>query len=382
MMQRLPLVMLLAILSAGWIAAAPSQGTAYANLSVLLAAHPLHGVLAHYDREIAALKQTLSPDLSAAIEQRIDRGSVTARKDSGSARAQVGLVASETGSSDRSDENAALSAVLAARRSAGESMSLYARRLRGQSAAASAAYAAASRTRVERAVAAREQQLREKELDVAYDLARKNGPARLKLRIALNELHLDRPTRARFEAELAALSRQELDTLSRMHAVDAVTLSQYRSGLERQAAADTAQMNEQLRAKSAANLALRGGVLRAASRGSKSDLAARIAAFRAAYPSGDTAAAIASAFTDSQADIANRFAKIGDSARNSRAEAAAQIATIARERAAIRRAMVAQIEAMVRRLAEQRHLAVGDLTATPPRGSIDLTAAVRAEFAP
>ncbi len=54
-------------------------------------------------------------------------------------------------------------------------------------------------------LAAREQQLREKELDVAYDLARKNAAARLTLRIHLNELHLDRPTRARLEAELAGV---------------------------------------------------------------------------------------------------------------------------------------------------------------------------------
>ncbi len=166
-----------------------------------------------------------------------------------------------------------------------------------------------------------------------------------------------------------------------MQAADAVTLSQYRNGLERQAAADTARMNEQLRAKAAANLALRGRVAQAASRSSTADLSTRIAAFRATYPSGDNAAAIESAFTDSQTDIANRFARIGESARRSRADAAMQVANIARERAALRQAMVSQIEEIVRRFAEQRHLAVGDLTAARPRGSVDLTAAVRAELA-
>ena len=380
MVKRLSLVVVLSVLFAACIAATPPQRTAYANLPALLAAHPLYAVLAHYDREIVALRQTLTPDLSASIAQRVDRGTNATRNDAGSARAQVRLVAAETGSSGRADENAALSAVLAARRSTAESMSLYARRLERESAATAAAYARASRTRVERAVAAREQQLREKELDVAYDLARKNAAARLTLRLHLNELHLDRPTRARLEAELGALSRQELATLSRMQAADAVTLSQYRSSLERQAAAGTARMNEQLRAKAAANLALRGRVLQAASRGSTADLSARIAAFRAAYPAGDNAAAIASSFTDSQADIANRFARIGDGARRSRAEAAAQIANIARERAALRRAMVSQIETIVRRLAEQRHLTVGNLTAAPPRGSVDLTPAARAEL--
>ena len=234
---------------------------------------------------------------------------------------------------------------------------------------------------MERAVAAREQQLREKELDVAYDLARKNAPARLTLRIHLNDLHLDRPTRARLEAELAALSRQELATLSRMRAADAVTLSEYRSGLQHQAAADTARMSEQLRAKAAANLALRGRVSQAASRSSTADLSAQIAAFRATYPSGDNAATIASAFANSQTDIANRFGRIEESARRSRAQAAAQIANIVRERAALRRAMLSQIEEIVRRFAQERHLAVGDLTAARPRGSVDLTAAVRAELA-
>ena len=381
MVKRLSLVVLFSMLSASWIGATAPQRTAYANIAALLAAHPLHGVLAHYDREIVALKQTLTPDLSTSIVQRIDRGSAAARRDAGSARTQVRLVASETGSSDRADENAALSAVLAARRSSAESMSLYARRLQRESAAAAMAYARASRTRVERAVAAREQQLREKELDVAYDLARKNAPERLTLRIHLNDLHLDRPTRARLEAELAALSRAELATLSRMQAADAATLSQYRNGLERQAAIDTARMNEQLRAKAAANLALRGRVSQAASRSSTADLSTRIAAFRSAYPAGDNAAAIASAFTDSQTDIANRFARVGDSARRSSADAATQIANIARERSALRRAMISQIEEIVRRFAEQRHLTVGDLSATPPRGSVDLTAAVRAELA-
>ena len=381
MVKRLSLVVLFSMVSASWIGATPPQRTAYANLAALLVAHPLHGVLAHYDREIVALKQTLTPDLSASIAQQIDRGTAAAQRDAGAARTQVRLVVSETGSSDRTDENAALSAVLTARRSATESMSLYARRLQRESAAASAAYARASRTRVERAAAAREQQLREKELDVAYDLARKNAPARLTLRIHLNELYLDRPARARLEAELAALSRQELATLSRMQAADAVTVSQYRNGLERQAAADTARMNAQLRAEAAANLALRGRVAQAASRSSTADLATRIAAFRATYPSGDNAAAIESAFTDSQTDIANHFARIGESARRSRADAAVQVANIARERAALRQAMVSQIEEIVRRFAEQRHLAVGDLTAAQPRGSVDLTAAVRAELA-
>jgi len=380
MVKRMSLVVVLSVQFAACIAATPPQRTAYANLPALLAAHPLYGVLAHYDREIVALRQTLTPDLSASIAQRVDRGTNATRNDAGSARAQVRLVAAETGSSGRNDENAALSAVLAARRSAAESMSLYARRLERESAATAEAYARASRTRVDRAVAAREQQLREKELDVAYDLARKNAATRLTLRLHLNELHLDRPTRARLEAELGALSRQELATLSRMQAADAVTLSQYRSGLEGQAAAGTARMNEQLRAKAAANLALRGRVLQAASRGSMADLSTRIAAFRAAYPAGDNAAAIASSFTDSQADIANRFARIGDGARRSRAEAAAQIANIARERSALRRAMISQIETIVRRLAEQRHLTVGNLTAAPPRGSVDLTPAARAEL--
>ncbi len=381
MVKRLSLVVLFSILSASWIGATPPQRTAYANLAALLAAHPLHGVLAHYDREIAALKQTLTPDLSASIAQRIDRGTAAARRDAATARTHVPLVASETGSPGQAGENAALSAVLAARRSAAESTSLYARRLQRESAAASAAYARASRTRVERAVAAREQQLREKELDVAYDLARRNAPARLTLRIHLNDLHLDRATRARLEAELAALSRQELATLSRMRAADAVTLSQYRSGLQHQAAVDTARMSEQLRAKAAANLTLRGRVSQAASRSSTADLSTRIAAFRATYPSGDNAATIASAFANSQTDIANRFGRIEASARRSRGQAAAQIANIARERAALRRAMVSQIEEIVRRLARERHLAVGDLTAARPRGSVDLTAAVRAELA-
>jgi hypothetical protein len=381
MVKRVSLFVLLVMLAVPAIAATAPQRTAYANLPALLAAHPLYGVLAHYDREIGALKQTLTPGLSTSIAQRIAGGAAATRKDAGSARAQVRLVAAQTGASDRAGENAALSAVLAARRAAAESMSLYAPRLQRESAAAAQAYARASRTRVERAVAAREQQLREKELDVAYDLARKNAAARLTLRLHLNELHLDRPTRARLEAELAALSTKELATLSRMQAAGAVTLAQYRSGLERQAAADTARMTEQLRAKAAANLALRGRVLLAASRGSTADLSARIAAFRAAYPAGDNAAAIASSFTDSQADIANRFARIGDGARRSRAEAAAQIANIARERAALRRAMVSQIEAIVRRLADQRHLEVGNLSVTPPRGSVDLTPAARAELA-
>jgi len=71
------------MLSASSIGATPPQRTAYANIAALLAAHPLHGVLAHYDREIVALKQTLTPDLSTSVVQRIDRESAAARRDAG-----------------------------------------------------------------------------------------------------------------------------------------------------------------------------------------------------------------------------------------------------------------------------------------------------------
>ncbi|HEY6326845.1 MAG TPA: hypothetical protein VIW73_10085, partial [Candidatus Cybelea sp.] len=232
-----------------------------------------------------------------------------------------------------------------------------------------------------RAFAARQQQLREEELALAYELAQRDAGERLVLRAKLADDRLQRAKRAPLEARLAELSRRESAAVAALHAQDAVVLASYREQLERQAASANAQMAAQLRSKADANLELRRNVLRAAAASEQvvPGLPSRIAALRTSYRVGGDAADIRGSLQAATTELPQRFAQIAETDRASRADASAQLASLQRVRAELYRAMVAQIVRDAQRLGRERGLRGVVVSASRPRGGVDLTGALARE---
>lgn len=365
----------LAALLCGAVHVAPR---AHAELPRLVAAHPLYGVLGHYDRDILALERTEATESRPIAGEVRDAGAALRNRTQAAAQ-QARSVAPDV-RADRALENAGLTALSRARNSSDSAMASYQRRLERETAANIAAYAQAQRVRTERAVNARAQELREKELEAAYNLARRNAAAHLTLRLRLSDLYLDRAARARLESKLAALGDGERRAFLRMQSADAITLAEYRNQVERASASAVARMTSSLRAKASANLAMRRQVLHVAATTTGADTPARMTAFRSSYPAAGGGSAVAADFQNANREISNRFQQIGAAAAQSRAATDAQIATLKGERAALYAAIVAQIKEIVARYAEQRHFVI-ELTAGRPHGGPDVTDAIRAQLA-
>jgi len=351
----------------------------FANLAQLVAAHPLHGVLTAYDREIAALRSTQTvPGLSSPAAD-AQRNAAALRRDAAVAAGRVGRAAGDSAAADRAQENAALSMILALGRTGDRDASSYAGDVRRETAASLSAYEGATAQRISRALDARRQQLLEKESSLAYDLARRDGAEEMILRLKLNDLHLSHNARAALQAQLSARKRRDASTLDAARRRDAVMLAKYGEALRRDGATVIAEMAAQLHAKAAANLAVRRRVFQAESKlgAAAPNAASQAAFFRSSYGA-TSATAISTGFHNAGNALATRFAQLGQADGQSRAATTAQIRTLEGDREALYRSIVAQITRAANALARRRHLRRMALTASPPRGSTDLTAALRA----
>jgi hypothetical protein len=373
--------LLLAVLLTG---GAPGSGSiGFADLSQLVAGHPLHGVLAAYDREIAALRSTqtvLGLDDPAG---RARRGAASLGNGSGAARLRAQAIAARDTRPDLLQENAALSTILALRGASERAALGYSDELNREVTASLHAFERATAQRTDRALEARRQQLRENELMLAYDMARRDAPQRLVLRLKLSELHLDAATSKAFESRLTALNGRERDALAAARRWDAAVLGSYRRQLQEEGATANSQMAAKLRAKGGANDAIRLGALRAESNAEAAvpNVPSLLALFRASYRSAADARAIAQGFGAAGADLSRRFGDLSDVDEQSRAATSAQIQKLAVDRSKLYRSIVAQIERIANRLARTRHLRKVMLANSRPKGSTDLTAAVQSALA-
>ncbi len=371
-----------ALILSVWLTAA-TNGAApvgFADLSQLLAAHPLHKVLDGYDREIAALRSTQSA-LPGDPGARARQAGAAVARDAASARLKIQQIASGSESRDRSQERAALAALSAAP-SADRAMAAYRDALARETSANLRAYSNAIATRTGRALDARRQQLLEKEAAYAFALSRRDSGARFVLRLKLQDLHLDRETRGRIQAELDALTRRDAGAVAAMRHTDAALLDRYRQTVEREGAVADASMASQLRAKATANLRLRTGVLQVSSSNAVApSVAARVAGFAASYRHNADAGQIDAGLQKAGNDLPNGFARLSDADRLSRGEVATQIRQLQERRAELYRAIVAQIERNARQLAHERRLGNVVFKGPRPEGSVDLTKALTAEGA-
>jgi hypothetical protein len=358
------LALAILLLGATRAAAAP---VGFVDLPRLLASHPLHAVLARYDREIAALQgtQTIIGLRDAAAQTQ--RSADAVGRAAAAAQSRVAQIGASSDTYQRLEGNA-----LAARSASDREMATYRDELIRETSANITAYVRGVAQRTQRAYDAREQQLREKELTLAFDLARRNAGERLALTLKLDDLHLDKASRARYRSQLAALQAAQARALAVMHRADAATLGSYRVELERDAITADAQMAAELRSKALANLSLRQRI----SQGGPS----QASAFRASYRFKTDAAALSAGLGNAGNDISQRFSQLANSDRRSQSETAAQIATLQADRRALYRAIVGQIVRDAQRLARMRHLATVDASNSRPPGSVDLTAAVSADL--
>jgi len=372
--------MVLALLLLG---AGRGESIGFADLPQLIGAHPLYGVLAQYDREIAALRGTRSVSGLTDPAARAERGAAKLKSDAAGAATRAHRAASSATAADRGEESGALAAIAALRVAHERDVAAYDSELQRETGASVTAFGQAMADRIKHAYEARRQQLHEKELTFAYDLARQDAPKRLRLRLKLDDdAYLSHATRAALRSEIEAFDRSESVARSRMRRDDTATLANYLNELSKLGTAANARMSVQLRGKAAANLAIRRRASQAESNAGAafSSLDSELAFFRSTYRSQSDASAIASGLQSAGSEISGRFRQIAQADRESRAATNRQLARLESDRRDLYRAIVAQIDRTAERIRLQRHLTGVVVTGSRPKGSVDLTAAVRSQL--
>ncbi|MBV9232772.1 MAG: hypothetical protein JO030_01910 [Candidatus Eremiobacteraeota bacterium] len=360
-------------------ATAPPQRVGFAKLGTVISAHPLAPMLAQYDRAIGALRRTSAPPGLVDPARDAQRSATIVAHRTSTAAAQVHRLATAPTRRDRDDERAALADIEASQRVGDSSLASYRDGLARETNDTQREYAGAIAQRNARALSAREQQLREDELTLAFDLARRDAGQRLALRLQLQHLHLTSSKRTTLQRRLMALNRAEQAALAVRQRRNAAILAAYRASLAREGAEATASLAAQTDSKAAANLAIRLGVSRVESHGTNvPDLRVRMRSFAVGYSAGRTADAVEDALRTSARELPQRFAALARTDRQSAAQAAEQIRTLERDRRQLYQSILAHVARLAERLARERGLRRVVLTTTPPRGSVDLTAGLAA----
>jgi Skp family chaperone for outer membrane proteins len=361
--------------------ASAAEAVGYVDVARAVAAHPFHPVLAQYDREIAALRGTLEALPSGDPTAQAQRGAAALARGTDSAQTRLQAMGGSSGGDDRSRERTALTSVRTSQRAADRAMATYSAELVRETRASVESYRRSIAERNARALAARRQQLHERELTLAFDLARAHAGKRLTLRLKLDHLHLDGTDRRRLGRELAALNADESRAVAAMRRTDAGVLAAYERELERDGAAENARMAAQLRANATANLALRRRVLRAGPSAGAPDLSTQAASFAASYRSEADARTVADSLRAASDDVSKRFALLAASDRASRDETVRRIRALRADRNSLYQSILARIRRASETLLRERHLSKLELRGKRPAGSVDLTPAVETELA-
>lgn len=340
----------------------------YVIISQLTAQHPLHGMLAAYDREIAALRSTQSVAGLRDPAGAAANATAAMRVDASVAGAHANAAGSHD-PADRARERAAATGVLRSEHAPDRSYATYTSQLAAETNFNLRAYGGALTERTERAYAARAAQLRERESTLAFDLERQNAGKRLVLRLKLSELHLPAARRGSLQAQLGTLNaadRQAVDTMRRR---DAAELAAYREQLESSAIAGAGAMDAQLRAKAGANYTILQKVFNEAEGAAGAfPLPSQLAAFTSGYAAQGAADGISSNMRAAAANSALRFGRLSAVDAQSRSDVAAQLGALEAARAALYRSILAQVQTAAQAVARERHLAAVKLVSAAPRG--------------
>jgi Skp family chaperone for outer membrane proteins len=374
----------IALLAVASIGAAPqnAEPVGFIDLPRLIATHPLHRVLAQYDREIAALRSTQTVAAVRDPSAQAQAGAAAVRATAAEAQMRAQSIAARSAGEYREREPDALAALLASRDAGSRELIAYRDDLARATAANLQLYENGIAQRNQRAYEARAQQLRENELSLAFDLARRDADRRVVLTLKLENLHLDAQTHAELSAQLNALNAAQARALDAMRRADAAELASYREAMARSGASAVAQMAATLRSNAAVNVALRSQVFQAEPSPSRmlADLASQAARFRASYRAASDASALSAGLRRASGDFSQRFAELSQTDQSSRRDTAAQIAALQANRAALYRALVTQIVQAAQQLAQARGLRGVTNSGARPPDSVDLTPAVASEL--
>ncbi len=374
------------ILAIPLIAATPAKKPAgFVDLAQLVASHPLHSVLLAYDREIAALRSTQHLGvLSAATTA--ERAAAAVRRDASAAqvRAKKRSLRATRGPIVRASEPRSRRS-LTSQRTGDREMDRYAAGLTRETNANVTNYGTSIAQRTDRAYAAREQQLSEKENTLAFALARRDAAKRLSSALeaggSASHAFGTRALHSRAEG-----TRRLRSFVPSRHCVrsDAAVLTAYRRGLESSGNADQ-------RGRWRCRLARSGGrqlgdppARRASGGADDGDLAepaAAAASFAPSYRLGDEARHVTGGFHAAGDELSSRFAQLADSANQSQRETSAAIGRLEATRAQLYRSIVAQIVNEARIVARRQGLGNVEVGNSRSAGSVDLTRAVRAGLA-
>jgi hypothetical protein len=363
--------------------AASAAGGAFVDLPQLVRSHPLHRFLDQYDSEIAALSATRGVAGLGDPAAMAQSSAAALQTDVSAAAAHAEAIGKRDAGANRAREQAAITQLLRSEHAADSEKTADTKELASETDANVRAYGEALSERAERAYAAQEQQLREKELTLAYDLEGRDAARRLTLRLKLDDLHLTSARRARLRAALAALDAGEFRAVSAMRSADAIQLATYRAQLEESAAASEQMMVGQLRSKAGANYVILARVFHeAANEDEALPPPSQLAAFTGGYAAPRDGQTIASGMRASGDDLSQRFRQIAAVDARSQGGVATQLRILKADRDALYRSIVAQIRAEASTLARRRGLgSVEFVSAAPKTGGLDLTPTVAAHLA-
>ncbi len=361
---------------------ARAANVGFVDLPRLVATHPLHDVLMRYDSEIAALRKTQNvaglndPALSAA------HAAASLQADAATASSRAASIGRRDPSVNVGRERQGIAAVVRSQQLADRQMTATTAQLLAETNANLRAYDGGIAGSTRRAYGAMQQQLREKESTLAYELKRRDAAKRLLLRLKLDDLHLSPARRAPLQTALAALDRREAGAVHALRRGDANELAAYRVQLERAASAGAGAMDAQLRAKSMANYAILQRVFNEEAGMVGVFPLASLDAFSKTYAAASSAQSIAGDMRSAARDVARRFAGAAAVDAQSRRDVAAQLASLRADRAALYRSIVAEIRNAAQLVARERQLSGVRFIAGPARsGAPDLTRPVESRVA-
>lgn len=365
---------------------APSDGL---DVQALVKAHPLYPTLAQYDRQIAALRDSLhvpefahksqafgnaQRNIQRTLDDAASRTKAIAALPSPDVRAlEAGAnVNAPSESRVRSDMQQTYSTQASQVRSTAQSdMNRYRAALLSQQNTALANYERALRMRVQQAYNSRRQELYEKESTLALDLAKADTSKRVGIETKLRTLALDGGLRRSLQAQLGAIQAHENAIVAQQRRRDEAILAAFFPPLQARADADIARMRTDLQNRTSANLAERQRVLAAQMSGSMhlnlgptaaaaphaSDMQTQIDSLTSAQP------ADPAAFTAARDNLTRHFDAVRNDDDNATRSTWRQIGILRTERDQLYADIVAQITREAQRLARERGLQGAALTA-------------------
>jgi len=275
------------------------------------------------------------------------------------------------------------------RSSARGDMTRYRAQLLTQQNAAFNNYVRSVHARVQQAYTSREQQLYEKESTLGLNLAKADASKVLSIRTKLRTLALSDDRRHELRAQMGAITARQDAAVEKQRKRDQAGLTAFLGPLQARAAADIARMRAQLQARTAANLAARERVLAAQTShrtaldlgstaqpaGANTDMNAQLDSLLAA-PAADP-----QAFLSARDDLAQQFDRVRGADENATRSTWAEIASLETQRAQLYSDIVSQIMSDAHATASERGLGAVYARSNAPPGSMDITQAVRSDFA-